>query len=211
MKKSSCEEKPIGLQKGKLRLLSFLNNQKFLKLISQQQTSSHHFLSYNYNHSKFAIANHSNLTFQYFFFLCINKKPTQFSENWCFTNSWNMFLKLLYTLLLFIERVYFLRSSHQRCSVRKGVKIEILQNSQENTCARVSFLITLLAWDLQLYLKKEALTQAFSLNFAKFLKIPFLQNTSGRLLLFLEPNALYKIGYICSGAISPKNYRLNKH
>lgn len=73
MKKSSCEEKPIGLQKGKLRLLSFLNNQKFLKLISQQQTSSHHFLSYNYNYSKFAITNHSNLTFQYFFFFALTK------------------------------------------------------------------------------------------------------------------------------------------
>ena len=35
--------------------------------------------------------------------------------------------------------------SHQRCSVRKGVLIEISQNSQENTCARASFLIKLQA------------------------------------------------------------------
>ena len=33
-----------------------------------------------------------------------------------------------------------LRSSHRRCSVKK-VFLEISQNSQENTCARVSFLI----------------------------------------------------------------------
>ena len=36
------------------------------------------------------------------------------------------------------------RSSHQKCSMKKGV-LEILQNSQENTCARVSFLIKLQA------------------------------------------------------------------
>ena len=36
------------------------------------------------------------------------------------------------------------RSSHYRCSVKK-VFLEISQNSQENTCARVSFWITLQA------------------------------------------------------------------
>ena len=34
------------------------------------------------------------------------------------------------------------RSSQQRCSV-KELFLEILQNSQENTCARVSFLVKL--------------------------------------------------------------------
>ena len=38
----------------------------------------------------------------------------------------------------------------QRCSV-KNVFLENLQNSQENTCARVSFLIKLQASGLQLY------------------------------------------------------------
>ena len=33
----------------------------------------------------------------------------------------------------------------------KNVFLKILQNSQENTCARVSFLIKLKAWGLQLY------------------------------------------------------------
>ena len=51
------------------------------------------------------------------------------------------------------------KSRHQRCSIKK-VFLEILQNSLENTCARVSFLIKL---------------QAFF--------VLFLQNTSGRLLL----------------------------
>ena len=38
----------------------------------------------------------------------------------------------------------------QRCSAKK-VFLEILQNSQENACARVTFLIKLQAWGLQLY------------------------------------------------------------
>ena len=36
------------------------------------------------------------------------------------------------------------RSSHRRCSVKKGV-IRNLQNSQQNICARASFLIKLQA------------------------------------------------------------------
>ena len=35
--------------------------------------------------------------------------------------------------------------------LRKKVFLEISQNSQENTCARVSFLIRLQVWGLQLY------------------------------------------------------------
>ena len=38
----------------------------------------------------------------------------------------------------------------RKCSVEK-VFLEILQNSQENTCARVSFLIKFLVLGLQLY------------------------------------------------------------
>ena len=41
------------------------------------------------------------------------------------------------------------------------VLLEISQNSQENTCARVSFLIKLQAWGLQLYYKGESGTSVF--------------------------------------------------
>ena len=51
----------------------------------------------------------------------------------------------------------------QRCSA-ENLFLEISQNSQENTCA--------------LFFNKVA-----PLNFEKFLKTPFSQNTSGRLLL----------------------------
>ena len=52
--------------------------------------------------------------------------------------------------------------------------LEISQNSQENTCARVSFLI------------KFQAAPAISVNFAKFLRTLYSQNTSGRLLLYFE-------------------------
>ena len=57
-----------------------------------------------------------------------------------------------------------IRSSHRRCSVKK-VLLEISQNSQENICASVSFLMKLQAWGL--------CHKCFSVNFENFLKIPF--------------------------------------
>ena len=51
--------------------------------------------------------------------------------------------------------------------------LEILQNSQVNTCVRVSLL------------KKRLWHRCPPANFAKFLRATFLQNTSGRLLLVL--------------------------
>ena len=54
----------------------------------------------------------------------------------------------------------------QKCSVKKCV-LEISQNLQENACARASFLI------------KLHLAQVFLVNFVKFLRTLYLQNTSG--------------------------------
>ena len=50
---------------------------------------------------------------------------------------------------------------------KKGVFLEISQNSQENTCARVSFLIKLQAN------KKETLAQIFSCDFWEISKYTF--------------------------------------
>ena len=85
---------------------------------------------------------------------------------------------------LTIIDVYFLCPEEvvQRCSVKK-VFLEISKNSQENTCPRVSFLIKLQARPATL-LKKRLWHRCFPVNFARFLRIPFLQNTSGRLLLY---------------------------
>ena len=60
----------------------------------------------------------------------------------------------------------------RRCSVKK-VFLEISQNSEENTCARVSFLIKLQARPATL-LKKRLWHRCFPLKFATFLRTPFL-------------------------------------
>ena len=62
----------------------------------------------------------------------------------------------------------------QRCSV-KTVFLEISQNSQENTCARVSFLIKLQA--ACNFIKKETLAQVFSCEFYEISKNTFSYRT----------------------------------
>ena len=64
------------------------------------------------------------------------------------------------------------RSSHQMCSVKK-VFLKVSQISQENTCARVSFLISLQA-DACNFIKKETLAQVFSCEFCEISKNTFL-------------------------------------
>ena len=53
--------------------------------------------------------------------------------------------------------------------------LEVLKNSQENTCVRVSFLIKLQAWDLQLYSKKVWHSRCFPVKFGKLLRTTFLK------------------------------------
>ena len=70
-----------------------------------------------------------------------------------------------------------LRSSHRRYSKKKKVSFKILQNLQENTSARVSFLKKLRARTCN-FIKKETLVQLFPCEFCKNLK-----NVCERLLL----------------------------
>ena len=67
-------------------------------------------------------------------------------------------------------------------SSRPEVFVEISQNSQENTCARVFFNKVARLRPVTL-LKKRLWHRCFPVNFAKFLRTPFLLNTSGRMLL----------------------------
>ena len=60
----------------------------------------------------------------------------------------------------------------QRCSVKKVV-LEIPQNSQKNTCARASNKVAGLR--PATLLKKRLWHSCFPVNFAKFLRTPFLQ------------------------------------
>ena len=50
-----------------------------------------------------------------------------------------------------------------RCSEKTAFFLEISQNSQENTCARVSFLIKLQAWNTFFYRKPKAAASGFVL------------------------------------------------
>ena len=62
----------------------------------------------------------------------------------------------------------------QRCSVKK-VFLKISQNSQENTCARASFLIKLQA-SVCNFIKKETLAQVFSCEFCEVFKKSMVEN-----------------------------------
>ena len=64
------------------------------------------------------------------------------------------------------------RSSHRKCSVRKGVFLEISQNSRENTCVSVSILIKFQA-SVCNFIKKDTLTQVFSSEFCEISKNTF--------------------------------------
>ena len=72
----------------------------------------------------------------------------------------------------------------RRCSVKK-VFLEISGNSQESTCAKISFLIKLHASGLRpsILLKKKLWHRYFPVDFAKFLRTPFLTEHLRWLLL----------------------------
>ena len=89
----------------------------------------------------------------------------------------------------------------QSCSVKK-VFLEISQNSLENTSARVSFLIKL---------KKRLWHRCFPVNFVKFLRTPFLQNTFVGCFchIYFKEMRHSEIEYILVNSFYPKNPFLN--
>ena len=70
---------------------------------------------------------------------------------------------------------YGLKAVFQRCSVKK-MFLEISQNSQKNTCARVSFLVKLQAWAYN-FVKKDTLAQVFYCESSRISKNTFLYRT----------------------------------
>ena len=73
-----------------------------------------------------------------------------------------------------------IRSSHQRCSVTKGVLKNFAKFRGKHLCQVLFFIKVASPTSL---LKKRLWHRCFPVNFAKFLRIPFSLNTSGRLLL----------------------------
>ena len=100
-----------------------------------------------------------------------------------FLNLHNFYICWPETLRNFRKKLmngFYLEAVVQRCSVKKVFR-EISQNSQKNTCVRVSFSIK-----LQVLLKKKLWHRCFPVNFAKFLRAPFITEHLWWLLLFIK-------------------------
>ena len=74
------------------------------------------------------------------------------------------------------------RSSYRRCSMKKGVLENFAKFIGKHLYQNIFFLIKLQAEGATL-LKKKLWHRCFPVNFAKFLRTTFLQNTSGLPLL----------------------------
>ena len=83
-------------------------------------------------------------------------------------------------LSLFYKHRIIFRSSHQRCSIKKGVLRNFTKFTGKHLCQSLFFNKT-----FSTLLKKRLWHRCFPVSFLKFLRTPLLQNTSGRLLLKL--------------------------
>ena len=72
------------------------------------------------------------------------------------------------------------RSSYQRCSIKKGVLRNFAKSTGKHLCQSLFFSKVAGACN---FIKKGTLAQEFSSGFCKFLRTPFVQNTLERLLL----------------------------
>ena len=75
------------------------------------------------------------------------------------------------------------RSSHQRCSIKKGALKNFAKFKGKHLCQSLFLSEPLSGLRLATLLKKSSWYRSFPVNFAKFSRTPFLQDTSGRLLL----------------------------
>ena len=73
----------------------------------------------------------------------------------------------------------------QRCSVKK-VFMKILQNSQENTCARIFFLNKVTDLRPATLLKERLWRSSFPVSFAKFIRTSFCKEHLWWLLIYLR-------------------------
>ena len=98
----------------------------------------------------------------------------------------SFFVQYLYHKVVLIRIIQPLNygSSHRMCSVKKGVLRNFVKFSGKHLCQRL-FFNKVEGLRPATLLKKSLWHRYFPVNFAKFLKIPFVQNTSGRLLLEL--------------------------
>ena len=95
---------------------------------------------------------------------------------------WQQLIIMILNLLTYLSFYWLYIEAVIRGVLLKKVFLEISQNSQENSCARVFFNKVAGLRPATLF-KKRLCHRCFLVNFAKFLKTPFLQNIPGRLLL----------------------------
>ena len=74
--------------------------------------------------------------------------------------------------LTHFKQMFFSKTVVRRCSV-KNVFLKIPENPQENTCARVSFLMKLGRFQSAILFKKRLWHTCIPVNFAKFLSTHF--------------------------------------
>ena len=84
-------------------------------------------------------------------------------------------------LLISLFTLQQFRSSHPRCSVKKGALRNFAKFSGKHLCQSLFFYKVAGIRPSTLFIKK-LWHSCFPVNFAKFLGTPFLQNTSRRLL-----------------------------
>ena len=75
-----------------------------------------------------------------------------------------------------------IRSTHQRCSMKKGVLRNFTKFTGKHLCQSL-FFDKVAGLRPATLLKKRLWHRCFAVNFAKILRTPFLQNTSAQLLL----------------------------
>ena len=82
-------------------------------------------------------------------------------------------------------RKYITRSNHQKCSIKKGVIRNFVKFTGKHLCQSI-FFNKVAGLRYATLLKKRLWHMCFLVNFAKFLRTPFLQDKTGRLLLYIQ-------------------------
>ena len=95
----------------------------------------------------------------------------------------NVFIYPYFKFNYLIFYLFGFRSSHRRCSVKKGVLRNFTKFTGKHLCQSLFF--SKVAGHISFLLKKRLWHRRFPVNSVKFLRAPFLHNTSGRLLLYL--------------------------
>ena len=96
--------------------------------------------------------------------------------------------KLVARLIIFNVTALF-RGSHRKCSARKAVLRNFAKFTGKHLCQSLIF-NKAAGLRLATVLKKRLWHRCFPLNFAKFLRTPVLQNTSGGLFCLFDSQLL---------------------